>query len=174
MTFTLNLSSHAYTALQPRLGTDLCWQIVPLLMRKTPGLCSSLMFINVPLLRMLWDEGLLISVLESFPEQLFMYKQPSYPYTAFESQMYFKGTRKGGSVSPEVEKQTHLCALLVQHKHYLTNTFFFSSPNYLNSVLLMLISSFMQHEIFDHDSELPENSGIKMNHQPARKSVLMC
>lgn len=29
----------------------------------------------------------------------------------------------------------------------------------------------MQHEIFNHDSELRENSGIKMNHQPARKCV---
>lgn len=63
MTFTLNLFSHAYTALQPHLGTDLVWQAVPLLIRKMPSLLAFLMFINVPLLRILWDGELVIMVL---------------------------------------------------------------------------------------------------------------
>lgn len=105
MTFTLNLFSHAYTALQPHLGTDLICQALPLLIRKMLSSRSSLMFINVPLLRIL--EELVITAI-NFPWQFFMYKQPSYSYTAFETQVHFKGARKGGTVSPEVKKQTHL------------------------------------------------------------------
>lgn len=162
MTFRLNLFSHAYTALQPHLGTDLICQAAPLLIRKMPSSRSSLMFINAPVLRILQE--LLIAAI-NFPGSSLCTNTKLF-LLSFGGSAALQRASKGGTVSPPVEKQTLLCSI-AEHKHYLE--IFFSSPNHLNSVLLMVISSFVQHEISYHDSELPESSGIKTNHWPAGK-----
>lgn len=166
MTFRLNLFSHAYTALQPHLGTDLICQAAPLLIRKMPSSRSSLMFINVPVLRILQE--LLIAAI-NFPgsslctnTKLFLH---SFCCTS-------KGQQRGNSFSSSWKANPPM--LHCWNTSITWKIFFFSSPNLLNSVLLMLISSFVQHEISYHDSELAENSGTKTNQRPAGKCVCMC